>query len=613
MAENQLDLVYEVTADASKAVAQTAQFGKTVESSMRQVTTATGAAAATVQKSLAANLKEQGVSATHAAQIYTQLGFTQKAAAADIAAAFGVAATATDAAGAAARRTGNELRQAQVSAILLQREFDLHLPRGINTMLARTQLVGPLLQHAFSVMILVYFAQNLQKIVEGIEKAALAAGGFGEAAQEAFGEAVKASDKAIVSYGNLKEGVDLRAEVNRNIAALTRQRDALNESGGIAMNWARAVFAFLSGQTAAAVTYTAKVWAQRDATAALTKEEGKRFQQLDTERELQKQRHAELDKQAKERERLAREEREFQFRGHLEMLKSAQEFSDRQIAIGTAHARELLTAITSFQKQVADETAWRLREQVEFHRDSSKAQADIIAEMERRATVAISNLTSRSARLRQEWIASHTQLRLLSQTAYGQFIPAFQAAAATLENFRNVGMQTFADFQRGMASNIAQAFVYKESIGAALAAVLKQALANIATEAVVQALRATALGFYLLAIQDYRGAAMAFKSAAVWGAVGAAAAVAGRAIPMPGAEKPTGVGLPTAPTPTPAAAGAGVAAEEPQRIVQIYFQGPVYGGEAGINELIRDISAAVQNRDANLVARRSKLPPYATH
>jgi hypothetical protein len=36
--------------------------------------------------------------------------------------------------------------------------------------------------------------------------------------------------------------------------------------------------------------------------------------------------------------------------------------------------------------------------------------------------------------------------------------------------------------------------------------------------------------------------------------------------------------------------------------VQVVFQGPVYGGQAGVDELVRHITQAVTERDVNLVA-----------
>jgi len=50
---------------------------------------------------------------------------------------------------------------------------------------------------------------------------------------------------------------------------------------------------------------------------------------------------------------------------------------------------------------------------------------------------------------------------------------------------------------------------------------LKATAASIVAESVVQALRSLGVGFYLLALRDFSGAASAFKSAAIWGASGA--------------------------------------------------------------------------------------------
>jgi hypothetical protein len=49
-------------------------------------------------------------------------------------------------------------------------------------------------------------------------------------------------------------------------------------------------------------------------------------------------------------------------------------------------------------------------------------------------------------------------------------------------------------------------------------------------------------------------------------------------------------------------AGTGTTTEKRQPTVQIIFQGPVYGGQAGIDQLVQDISQAVQERDVNLTA-----------
>ena len=50
-------------------------------------------------------------------------------------------------------------------------------------------------------------------------------------------------------------------------------------------------------------------------------------------------------------------------------------------------------------------------------------------------------------------------------------------------------------------------------------------------------------------------------------------------------------------------------AQPPQQTVQVIFQGPVYGGQAGVDELVRHISQAVTERDVNLVAYTTVRQP----
>jgi hypothetical protein len=168
--------------------------------------------------------------------------------------------------------------------------------------------------------------------------------------------------------------------------------------------------------------------------------------------------------------------------------------------------------------------------------------------------------------------------------------------------------RSFVQFDSALGANIANAIIWQKSIGEAFSKAAVQAIASIAQESMVRAIYSAALGFYLLAIQDYSGAAAAFEAAAMYGAVGGAAALAGRAIAgtqattasagsttarsQSGSSKSSSAGS------TAGASGQSAA----QKPVQIIFQGPVYGGQAGIDELVRHISQAVVDRDVNLVA-----------
>jgi hypothetical protein len=60
--------------------------------------------------------------------------------------------------------------------------------------------------------------------------------------------------------------------------------------------------------------------------------------------------------------------------------------------------------------------------------------------------------------------------------------------------------------------------------------ILAAALASIAAEAAVNAIKQLAVGFAMLAIGNFKGASDAFISAALWGSIAGVAAIAGRAV-----------------------------------------------------------------------------------
>jgi len=175
------------------------------------------------------------------------------------------------------------------------------------------------------------------------------------------------------------------------------------------------------------------------------------------------------------------------------------------------------------------------------------------------------------------------------------------------QNLSVTMLQGFERFDSALGSNVANAIIWQKSIGDAFSKAAVQAITSIAQESLVRAIYSSALGFYLLAVQDYAGAAAAFESAAIYGAVGGAAALAGRAIASPAATtagsrsaagSKSGTSSGSNSTSLQSSSGSSAA----QNPVQVIFQGPVYGGQAGIDELVRHISQAVTERDVNLVA-----------
>jgi hypothetical protein len=190
-------------------------------------------------------------------------------------------------------------------------------------------------------------------------------------------------------------------------------------------------------------------------------------------------------------------------------------------------------------------------------------------------------------------------------TNFAEVLNASEALSSSLG-------RSFVMFDTALGLNIANAVIWQRSIGEAFRKAALSAIGAIAQEALVRAIYSTALGFYLLAIQDYRGAGLAFKSAAIYGAVGGAAAVAGRALAAPDvreSERGLEVRRPGSVAPEAIVSSRGGAASSPQQSVQVIFQGPVYGGQAGIDEMVRHISRAVTERDVNLVAYTTVRQP----
>jgi hypothetical protein len=161
-------------------------------------------------------------------------------------------------------------------------------------------------------------------------------------------------------------------------------------------------------------------------------------------------------------------------------------------------------------------------------------------------------------------------------------------------------------FDSALLRNAGNANVWQKSIGQAFEKAALASIGAIAKEAVVRAIYSTALGFYLLAVGDFTGAGQAFESAAVFGAVGGAAGLAAKALSggvsgSSTSQKASASGPSTGSNSSTTQSLAESSAPK-QQTVQVIFQGPVYGGQAGVDELVRHISTAVMERDVNLVA-----------
>ena len=193
--------------------------------------------------------------------------------------------------------------------------------------------------------------------------------------------------------------------------------------------------------------------------------------------------------------------------------------------------------------------------------------------------------------------------------AWGSGVNSTFSSALSASNALGTSLLgSFRLFDSALVRNAGNANVWQKSIGHAFEKAALTSVSAIAKEAVVRAIYSTALGFYLLAVGDFAGAGQAFEAAAVFGAVGGAAGLATQALSggasggsSSKATSSSSSSSGSKSSTTQATAGNQDSAQK-QQTVQVIFQGPVYGGQAGVDELVRHISTAVMERDVNLVA-----------
>lgn len=192
--------------------------------------------------------------------------------------------------------------------------------------------------------------------------------------------------------------------------------------------------------------------------------------------------------------------------------------------------------------------------------------------------------------LLREWSESADQAMLMVRVA--------------AEGTEQIMQRGFHSFAQGMGSAIASAIVYKNSIGEAMRSAAAASLQSIAAEALIQAIYSTGLGFVRLAQHDYPAASSAFTAAAIFGSVGVAAAVAGRAIAPP--QKGAQAGAADSAGVSGSASGTSAQdAQEAQPRVTVIVNGHVVG-PSGIEELTEMINDAVLGRDVQLFSTASK-------
>jgi hypothetical protein len=200
----------------------------------------------------------------------------------------------------------------------------------------------------------------------------------------------------------------------------------------------------------------------------------------------------------------------------------------------------------------------------------------------------------------------------------GGFLSQSSAVSGALRALSQTAEFTFDAFAAGLGRNISAALVYSQSMTEALDKALKSTAASIAAEAILQALRSTAMGFYLLAVGDFAGAGNAFEAAALWGSIGGVAAGVGAAVgggqggvgagPRYGRSSYTpGYGTSGTPSPSAGVLAPGAApAVRPGGNLTVAIMGDSEAAHWLANTLNQGVSRGVQ-----LTATRTQRSPYA--
>jgi len=185
---------------------------------------------------------------------------------------------------------------------------------------------------------------------------------------------------------------------------------------------------------------------------------------------------------------------------------------------------------------------------------------------------------------------------------------SMMSTRVTVETLKEMMLDAFQQTADGMGQGIAHAVIYKQSIGEAMRAAATSTLESLASQATVKAIYMMAEGFADLATGHYDWAADAFTSAAIFGSVGTAAMIAGRAIaPKQDGSGASGSASGSSSTSSGStdAGSASSGSGQAQPTVMININGSVIG-PSGASELCDIINQAVYGNDATLYASHNK-------
>ena len=185
------------------------------------------------------------------------------------------------------------------------------------------------------------------------------------------------------------------------------------------------------------------------------------------------------------------------------------------------------------------------------------------------------------------------------------------AVRVAVESLKESLQEAFAQEAQALGQSIAANLVYGESIGAAMKKATAAALEQISAQAMVKAIFSLAEGFAMLAVGDFGGAAHEFEAAALYGAVGVAAGVAGRAVAGSQGGSGASAGGGTGGGGGARGGGSGGDVSAPYgtaatggKHITVHIYGNYYGN--GIQQVASDLNDAVLNLGVTLTSTNTK-------
>jgi hypothetical protein len=590
-ADNILGLAFAIIADPSQANAAMDEFAAKTQATMAKVQSSSAQVNTTAEamgRTIAQSLQMQGVSAQEAAQVYKQLGITGAQAGAEISAAFGESALSVG-------RSVEETKHSVRSLFPIMSE---------TRQLARTMMAG-----FMAVMVIEHFAQ----LTESIRDAALALGGFGEEARKAFEDVAEASQDAQIHFQGLTTAAKIAnaefqiMQTNQRLAAIENEK--------------------ASGAAASSL----KVWAERlgllgPATAFATQGQRSLTEAENEAGKLRTLLAAQLKELANLEEKRQKEEEAAARKADAAARKAeaAQHAEERRLD-------RLNAAILRWQNQQIDAMErvareWgRLRDQEERYASQMETSFKVFVGREEQRIRA--ELDEKQHR---DWVRQKADVEA--------------AQKAIKEHYQQLGMlgilggRVYAELARDAnlyaaagvsAHQLVAGAIIAESIAMGLAAVagdqafkmmLRQLGEYIQKKATIKAAEQVAEA--LSSWPNFVAMAHHFAAAAAWEVLGGAASAAvsaigyGTSMGRSAASVAAGAGTAAAPTVAPSTSGLlapGARRQERAQGVTVIFQGPIYGGQAGLRQLVHHISDVVERHNVRLVSSQAKSPVTASH